>query len=52
MKRSKKHQDVVTDYDRIKSEHLDKLATKMLANDEKMSKLKEKEIDPKFLNLF
>jgi hypothetical protein len=52
MKRGKKHQDITADYDRIKSEHLDKLATKMLANDEKMSKLKEKEIDPKFLNLF
>lgn len=52
MKRSKKHQEVVTDYDIIKSKHLDKLATKMLANDEKMSQLKQKEIDPKFLNLF
>lgn len=52
MKRSKKHQEVVTDYDAIKSKHLDKLATKMLANDEKMNKLKGKEIDPKFLNLF
>jgi len=52
MKRSKKHQEAVNDYDIIKSKHLDKLATKMLANDEKMSKLKGKEIDPKFLNLF
>ena len=52
MKKSKKHQEIVTDYDTIKSKHLDKLATKMLANDEKMSKLKGKEIDPKFLNLF
>ena len=64
MKKSKKHQEIVTDYDTIKSKHLDKLATKMLANDEKniklkgkandekMSQLKQKEIDPKFLNLF
>ena len=52
MKRSKKHQEVTTDYETIKSKHLDNLATKMLANDEKMSKLKGKEIDPKFLNLF
>lgn len=52
MKRSKKHQEVITDYDTIKSKHLDKLATKMLANDEKVSKLKGKEIDPGFLNLF
>jgi len=50
--RKKKHQDIVKDYDRIKSEHLDKLATKMLANDEKMNQLKGKEIDPGFLNLF
>ena len=52
MKKSKKHQDIVTDYDTIKSKHLDKLATKMLANDEKNVKLKSKEIDPGFLNLF
>lgn len=52
MKRSKKHQDITTDYDTIKSKHLDKLATKMLANDEKNNKLKGKDIDPKFLNLF
>jgi hypothetical protein len=50
--RRKKHQDIITDYDKIKSEHLDKLATKMLANDEKLTQLKQKEIDPKFLNLF
>jgi hypothetical protein len=50
--RKKKHQDIVTDYDKIKSEHLDKLATKMLANDEKMTQLKQKDIDPKFLDLF
>jgi hypothetical protein len=52
MKRSKKHQEVITDYELIKSKHLDKLATKILANDERNIKLKGKEIDPKFLNLF
>jgi hypothetical protein len=52
MKKSKKHQEIVTDYDTIKSKHLDKLATKMLANDEKNIKLKGKDIDPGFLNLF
>lgn len=52
MKKSKKHQDIVNDYDTIKSKHLDKLATKMLANDEKNYKLKGKDIDPGFLNLF
>jgi hypothetical protein len=50
--KSKKHKEVVADYEKAKAKHLEGLATKMLANDEKMNKLKEKEIDPKFLNLF
>ena len=37
-----KHNDVINDYDKIKSKHLDNLATKMLVNDEKMNRLKEK----------
>ena len=32
--------------------HLEKLATKMLENDEKLSKLKAKNINTDFLNLF
>ena len=32
----KKHDKIVRDYEKQKSEHLDKLATKMLKNDEKM----------------
>ena len=50
--KSKKHKEVITDYETAKAKHLEGLATKMLANDEKLNKLKEKEIDPKFLNLF
>jgi hypothetical protein len=50
--RKKKHEDIITDYDRIKSKHLDSLATKMLANDEKMNKLKDKNINTNFLDLF
>jgi len=50
--KSKKHQDIITDYDAIKAKHLEKLATQMLANDEKMNQLKGKEINPKFLDLF
>jgi hypothetical protein len=50
--RKKKHEDIITDYDRIKSKHLDNLATKMLANDEKMNKLKDKNINTNFLDLF
>lgn len=50
--RSKKHRKLVSDYEKQKEKHLEKIATKMLENDEKFSKLKGKEIDPKFLNLF
>jgi hypothetical protein len=50
--KSKKHKKIVNDYDKQKEKQLEKLATKMLENDEKFSKLKGKEIDPKFLNLF
>ena len=48
----KKHDKIVKDYDKQKSEHLDKLATKMLKNDERNQKLKEKTINNNFLNLF
>jgi hypothetical protein len=52
MAKNKKHDRLVKDYDRQKSEHLDKLASKMLKNDEKMQKLKEKKINNNFLKLF
>ena len=52
MMKHKKHNKLVKDYEKQKSEHLDKLATRMLKNDEKMQKLKEKNINPNFLNLF
>ena len=52
MAKHKQHEKLVKDYDRQKSEHLDKLATKMLKNDEKMQKLKDKKISTNFLKLF
>ena len=52
MKKSKKHKEVITDYDVIKAKHLEKLVTDMLKKDEKMNQLKGKIIDPGFLNLF
>lgn len=52
MGKKKEHKDIINNYDLIKSKHLEQLATKMLANDEKMSKLKEKDIDTNFLDLF
>jgi hypothetical protein len=50
--KKKKHNNLVNNYDKQKSKHLQKLATKMLDNDEKFSKLKSKNINPNFLNLF
>ena len=52
MAKNKRHDKLVKDYDKQKSEHLDKLATKMLKNDELMQKLKTKKISNKFLNVF
>lgn len=52
MKRSKKHTKIVTDYDRIKSKHLDKLASKTLDKDEKLQQLKSKPIKGNFLKNF
>ena len=52
MKKKRKHQKLVTDYENQKSKHLEKLATKSLENDEKMLKFKSKEIKGKFLDLF
>ena len=43
-KRSK-HKDIVNDYKKTKSKHLEKLATKMLKNDEKFEKLKDYKIN-------
>lgn len=50
--KKKKHIKLIKDYDKQKQIHLERLATKMLANDEKNSKLKGKSINNDFLNLF
>jgi hypothetical protein len=50
--KSKKHRKVEKDFDKQKSKHLEKLADKLLENEEKFSKLKGKEINPGFLDLF
>jgi hypothetical protein len=52
MAKNKNHNNLVKDYDKQKSEHLDRLATKMLKNDEKAQKLKGKKINTNFLKLF
>jgi hypothetical protein len=50
--KKKKHARIVKDYDKQKEKHLEKLATNILKNDEKFSKLKEKNINTDFLDLF
>lgn len=50
--KSRKHDKLVKDYDTQKEKHLERLAKKMLDNDEKFSRLKEKRIDDSFLDLF
>lgn len=50
--KSKKHKKIEKDFKKQKSNHLEKLASKILETDEKFSKLKVKEINPKFLDLF
>lgn len=52
MKRSKKHRKLIKDYDKQKRKHLDKLAQKMLAADEKNHILKDKVINKDILDLF
>jgi hypothetical protein len=48
----KKHDDLVNDYDKQKSKHLEKLATKMLKQKEKEDQLRNKPINRDFLDLF
>lgn len=48
----KKHDDLVRNYDSIKAKHIEKLTNKILKNDEKLNKLKEKPINKNFLDLF
>lgn len=48
----KKHNKILRDFDKQKAKHLEKLATKTLKEDEKFQKLKEKNINPDFLNKF
>jgi hypothetical protein len=51
-RKKRKHDKLVNDYSNQKSKHLENLATKMLEDQEKLSKLREKKSDGKFLDLF
>ena len=48
----KKHDKIVSDYSTQKRKHLEKIATQLLKQDEINQKLKEKQINSNFLNLF
>lgn len=50
--KNKKHNKIVNDYDKQKSKHLNRLASKMLDNDEKFRKLQDKKIKGNFLKNF
>ncbi len=48
----KKHDQIINDYDKIKSRHLEKLASKMLKDEEKRDNLRLKTIKGEFLDKF
>ena len=48
----KKHKELIDDYEVQKSNHLQKLATKSLAADEKFRKLQDKKMKGNFLKNF
>jgi hypothetical protein len=50
--KKKKHSKIVKDYNKQKEKHLEKLASKILDNDDKLQRLKSKNINPGFLDLF
>lgn len=51
-KKKSKHEKLVNDYENQKNKHLEKLATKELDRQEKLSKLQDKKINDDFLKLF
>lgn len=48
----KKHKNILKDFDKEKSKHLERLATSMLKKDEINQKLKTKDISTDFLDNF
>ena len=50
--KKKKHSKIVNDYDKQKARHLEKLADKILEDQEKLRIFKDKKSDGKFLDLF
>tara|TARA_R110000868_G_scaffold230537_3_gene483720 strand:+ start:2654 stop:2854 length:201 start_codon:yes stop_codon:yes gene_type:complete len=52
MAKNKNHDKVVREYEKKKSDHLEKIATKMLKHDKQIQKLRDKKINLNLLNLF
>ena len=50
--RTPKHKDIIKDYKKIKSNHLDKLANRILKDDEKKEEMKKYKLSKKFLDIF
>tara|TARA_R100001244_G_C5151820_1_gene129760 strand:- start:995 stop:1168 length:174 start_codon:yes stop_codon:yes gene_type:complete len=50
--KKKKHDQIVKDYDKIKSRHLEKLANKILKDEERRDDLRSKDIKGDFLDKF
>tara|TARA_R110000772_G_scaffold100357_1_gene200673 strand:- start:555 stop:731 length:177 start_codon:yes stop_codon:yes gene_type:complete len=52
LKKRKRHDNITKDYELTKSKHLERLATKMLDEQDKIEKLRGKKIKDDFLDLF
>jgi hypothetical protein len=50
--KNKNHHKIVNDYDKIKSKHLEKLANKMLKDEDRKDQLRSKPIKGNFLDKF
>ena len=50
--RTPKHKDIIKDYKKVKSNHLDKLANRILKDDNKKEELKKYKLSKKFLDIF
>tara|TARA_R100001377_G_scaffold69622_1_gene44950 strand:+ start:160 stop:333 length:174 start_codon:yes stop_codon:yes gene_type:complete len=48
----KKHDKIINDYDKIKSKHLEKIANKILKDEERRDNLRSKNINGDFWNKF
>lgn len=50
MSKNKKHDEIVNNYEKVKRKHLEKLASKLLEDEKKISTFKKYEINKKFLD--